>query len=302
MLLKFCFLRYLHCCHCQVACGSLIHCYSTLQNGCRRQGGDVIFSGIFLCPDQVELRRAVEEAVKETPEYRCMQSQFSVLYNESLQLKAHLDEARTLLHGTRTTHQRQVELIEVTPVLCQTGEHYEPISYHCWFWWLWRCLGNFLLVMIYQFLYLLLMSWEILQGHCTKFCPFLIPQRDEVSLHKKLRTEVIQLEDTLAQVRKEYEMLRIEFEQTLAANEQAGMELFCYLKKKKIRRLRCSTTLQCHSFSTIKYLFCQVSKTNLFSCFRAGHFLGGVAKYCILLIIQVMTEHFALLKNYFGED
>uniref|UniRef100_A0A803VW11 E3 ubiquitin protein ligase n=1 Tax=Ficedula albicollis TaxID=59894 RepID=A0A803VW11_FICAL len=107
---------------------------------------------------KVELRRAVEEAVKETPEYRCMQSQFSVLYNESLQLKAHLDEARTLLHGTRATHQRQVELIE----------------------------------------------------------------RDEVSLHKKLRTEVIQLEDTLAQVRKEYEMLRIEFEQTLAANEQAG--------------------------------------------------------------------------------
>ncbi|NWS44330.1 BRE1A ligase, partial [Probosciger aterrimus] len=107
---------------------------------------------------KVELRRAVEEAVKETPEYRCMQSQFSVLYNESLQLKAHLDEARTLLHGTRTTHQRQVEMIE----------------------------------------------------------------RDEVSLHKKLRTEVIQLEDTLAQVRKEYEMLRIEFEQTLAANEQAG--------------------------------------------------------------------------------
>lgn len=33
---------------------------------------------------------------------------------------------------------------------------------------------------------------------------------------------MIQLEDTLAQVRKEYEMLRIEFEQTLAANEQAG--------------------------------------------------------------------------------
>ncbi|XP_030077458.1 E3 ubiquitin-protein ligase BRE1A isoform X2 [Microcaecilia unicolor] len=107
---------------------------------------------------KVELRSAVEEIVKESPEYRCMQSQFSVLYNESLQLKAQLDEARTLLHGTRGIHQRQVELIE----------------------------------------------------------------RDEVSLQKKLRTEVIQLEDTLAQVRKEYEMLRIEFEQTLAANEQAG--------------------------------------------------------------------------------
>lgn len=49
-----------------------------------------------------------------------------------------------------------------------------------------------------------------------------VSQNDEVSLQRKVRTEVIQLEDTLAQVRKEYEMLRIEFEQTLAANEQAG--------------------------------------------------------------------------------
>ncbi|KAM8924199.1 E3 ubiquitin-protein ligase BRE1A isoform 2-T2 [Pelodytes ibericus] len=107
---------------------------------------------------QAELVSAVEDNVRTSPEYRCMQSQFSVLYNESLQLKAQLDEARSLLHGTRSNHQRQLDLIE----------------------------------------------------------------RDEVSLQKKVRTEVIQLEDTLAQVRKEYEMLRIEFEQTLAANEQAG--------------------------------------------------------------------------------
>lgn len=52
--------------------------------------------------------------------------------------------------------------------------------------------------------------------------PCFNPQSDELGLQKKLRTEVIQLEDTLAQVRKEYEMLRIEFEQNLAANEQAG--------------------------------------------------------------------------------
>lgn len=54
-------------------------------------------------------------------------------------------------------------------------------------------------------------------------------QNDEVSLQRKVRTEVIQLEDTLAQVRKEYEMLRIEFEQTLAANEQAGRNFLCSL-------------------------------------------------------------------------
>lgn len=47
-------------------------------------------------------------------------------------------------------------------------------------------------------------------------------QSEELSMQKKLRTEVIQLEDSLAQVRKEYEMLRVEFEQNLAANEQTG--------------------------------------------------------------------------------
>ncbi|XP_039623436.1 E3 ubiquitin-protein ligase BRE1A [Polypterus senegalus] len=106
----------------------------------------------------VEVRNLAEVAVRDSSEYRCLQSQFSVLYNESLQLKSHLDEARSRLHGTRGARLRQLDHME----------------------------------------------------------------HDEIALQKKLRTEVIQLEDTLAQVRKEYEMLRIEFEQTLAANEQAG--------------------------------------------------------------------------------
>ena len=49
-----------------------------------------------------------------------------------------------------------------------------------------------------------------------------ILQSDELECQRQLRTEVIQLEDQLAQVRREYEMLRIEFEQSLAANEQTG--------------------------------------------------------------------------------
>jgi E3 ubiquitin-protein ligase BRE1 len=56
----------------------------------------------------------------------------------------------------------------------------------------------------------------------TSWCCSSSFQSDELSLQKKLRTEVIQLEDSLAQVLKEYSMLRIEFEQNLAANEQAG--------------------------------------------------------------------------------
>ncbi|GCB81555.1 hypothetical protein scyTo_0022807, partial [Scyliorhinus torazame] len=107
---------------------------------------------------KVDMRNIPEDMVKETPEYKCLQSQFSLLYNESLQVKTQLDEARALLLTTKNAHLRQIEHME----------------------------------------------------------------SDELNLQKKLRTEVIQLEDTLAQVRKEYEMLRIEFEQNLAANEQAG--------------------------------------------------------------------------------
>uniref|UniRef100_A0AAX7T0S4 E3 ubiquitin protein ligase n=1 Tax=Astatotilapia calliptera TaxID=8154 RepID=A0AAX7T0S4_ASTCA len=107
---------------------------------------------------KTELLNRAESLVKETAEYRCLQSQFSVLYNESLILKAQLDETRARLNTTRTARLRQLEHME----------------------------------------------------------------NDEVTLQRKVRTEVFQLEDTLAQVRKEYEMLRIEFEQTLAANEQAG--------------------------------------------------------------------------------
>ncbi|XP_064355596.1 LOW QUALITY PROTEIN: E3 ubiquitin-protein ligase BRE1B [Dromaius novaehollandiae] len=107
---------------------------------------------------KVALRSLPEEAVKETLEYKVLQSQFSLLYNESLQVKTQLDEARALLLATKNSHLRHIEHME----------------------------------------------------------------SDELNLQKKLRTEVIQLEDTLAQVRKEYEMLRIEFEQNLAANEQAG--------------------------------------------------------------------------------
>nr|XP_036283257.1 LOW QUALITY PROTEIN: E3 ubiquitin-protein ligase BRE1B-like [Pipistrellus kuhlii] len=107
---------------------------------------------------KVALRNLPEEVVQETEEYQMLQAQFSLLYNESLQVKTQLEETRGLLLATKNLHLMHIEHME----------------------------------------------------------------SDELGLQKKLRTEVIQMEDTLAQVRKEYEMLRIEFEQNLAANEQAG--------------------------------------------------------------------------------
>ncbi|CAB4060469.1 BRE1 [Lepeophtheirus salmonis] len=107
---------------------------------------------------KMELSTLPEHVVVETTEHKCLQSQFSVLYNEAMQLKTQVEESRNQLQNCKNAHMRQIEQMESEELLAQ----------------------------------------------------------------KKLRTEVIQLEDMLAQVRKEYEMLRIEFEQNLAANEQTG--------------------------------------------------------------------------------
>ncbi|XP_045610581.1 E3 ubiquitin-protein ligase Bre1 [Procambarus clarkii] len=107
---------------------------------------------------KMDLRQLPESVIVETTEYKCLQSQFSVLYNDSMQLKTQLEETRHQLQNSKNAHLRQIEQME----------------------------------------------------------------SEELTIQKKLRAEVIQLEDMQAQVRKEYEMLRIEFEQNLAANEQTG--------------------------------------------------------------------------------
>ncbi|XP_037092675.1 LOW QUALITY PROTEIN: E3 ubiquitin-protein ligase Bre1-like [Pollicipes pollicipes] len=107
---------------------------------------------------KMDLRQLPESVIVETPEYKCLQSQFSVLYNESVQLRIQLDEAKHQQQSCTSAHLRQIEQMESEELLSQ----------------------------------------------------------------RKLRTKEIQQEDELARVRKEYEMLRIEFEQNLAANEQTG--------------------------------------------------------------------------------
>lgn len=74
---------------------------------------------------QMDLRNIPEEVVKETSEYKCMQSQFSLLYNESLGVKTQLDEARALLLTTKNAHLRQIEHMEVSPC-----KHTHPESEH----------------------------------------------------------------------------------------------------------------------------------------------------------------------------
>jgi len=107
---------------------------------------------------RMDLSTLPEHVIVESTEYKCLQSQFSVLYNESMQMRTQLEESRGMLQQSKTMHLRQIEEMESAELMVQ----------------------------------------------------------------KKLRTELIQLEDSLSQTRREYEMLRIEFEQNLAANEQTG--------------------------------------------------------------------------------
>ncbi len=127
---------------------------------------------------RMELSTLPERVVVETTEYKCLQSQFSVLYNEAMQLKTQLEECRNQVQvmNSEGIHQREGLYVEYVFKVAKNA-HMRQIEQM---------------------------------------------ESEELLAQKKLRTEVIQLEDMLAQVRKEYEMLRIEFEQNLAANEQTG--------------------------------------------------------------------------------
>nr|XP_034336495.1 E3 ubiquitin-protein ligase Bre1 isoform X1 [Crassostrea gigas]XP_034336496.1 E3 ubiquitin-protein ligase Bre1 isoform X1 [Crassostrea gigas] len=107
---------------------------------------------------KTDLQHLPEHIIVDSTEYKCLQSQFSVLYNDSMQIRTQLDDTRNLLQTSKNTHLRHLEQLEC----------------------------------------------------------------DELETQKKLRSECLQLEDNLAQVRREYEMLRIEFERTLAQNEQTA--------------------------------------------------------------------------------
>lgn len=60
-----------------------------------------------------QIRQLPESVIVETTEYKCLQSQFSVLYNESMQLKTQLDEARQQLQSSKNAHLRNIEMMEV---------------------------------------------------------------------------------------------------------------------------------------------------------------------------------------------
>lgn len=61
---------------------------------------------------KMDMRHLPESVIVETTEYKILQSQFSVLYNESMQINTMLEEARTQLAKSKTEYQRYIEYLE----------------------------------------------------------------------------------------------------------------------------------------------------------------------------------------------
>ncbi|KAK0081417.1 hypothetical protein PV326_007677 [Microctonus aethiopoides] len=59
-----------------------------------------------------EIRQLRESVIVETTECKCLQSQLSVLYNESMQLKTQLDDTRQQLQSSKNSHLRYMEMME----------------------------------------------------------------------------------------------------------------------------------------------------------------------------------------------
>ena len=64
-----------------------------------------------------QLQHLPENVILETTEYKCLQSQFSVLYNESMQIRTHLEEIRNQMTINKNNHGRQIEQMEVGVVM-----------------------------------------------------------------------------------------------------------------------------------------------------------------------------------------
>ena len=60
-----------------------------------------------------KLRSLPEELINETPEFKCLQSRYTALVNESVHLRHQLAEARDLVKCTKTIYDHHFEKIEV---------------------------------------------------------------------------------------------------------------------------------------------------------------------------------------------
>ncbi|UJR25006.1 hypothetical protein I4U23_006367 [Adineta vaga] len=104
-----------------------------------------------------KLRSLPEELINETPEFKCLQSRYTALVNESVHLRHQLTEARELVKCTKTIYDHHFEKIE----------------------------------------------------------------QEEFENQRKLHANIEQVVADLAEARRDYELLQVEYEKVLIANQQS---------------------------------------------------------------------------------
>ncbi|KAK0170975.1 hypothetical protein PV328_008750 [Microctonus aethiopoides] len=67
----------------------------------------------------MDIRQLPASVIMETTEYKCFQSQFSVLCNESMQLKTQFDDARQQWQSSKNSYLRDIEMMEIEELMAQ---------------------------------------------------------------------------------------------------------------------------------------------------------------------------------------
>ncbi|CAH8528047.1 unnamed protein product [Schistosoma mattheei] len=67
----------------------------------------------------MQLRDIPEHIITESPQYLSLKTQFNILYNEAIQLRSQLEEARSTIQNNRHNHLKQIEEMEANEAAIQ---------------------------------------------------------------------------------------------------------------------------------------------------------------------------------------
>ncbi|VDP82875.1 unnamed protein product [Echinostoma caproni] len=67
----------------------------------------------------MQLKQVSENQILESPQYMSIKAQFTILYNEAIQLRNQLEEARTMLTNNRHSHLKHIEEMEANETAIQ---------------------------------------------------------------------------------------------------------------------------------------------------------------------------------------
>ena len=107
----------------------------------------------------MKLRSLPEDLINETPEFKCLQSRYTALVNDSVHLRHQLVEARELVKCTKNAY----------------DQHFEKV------------------------------------------------EQEEFENQRKLHANIEQIVADLAEARRDYDLLKVEYEKVLIANQQSGI-------------------------------------------------------------------------------